>query len=109
VIAYFAYFAGKQLRLIAAGTARTFVIADIKHFIHAGMEGICLKSFRDLIHQSKHDPMYVRMQGAITLAVQAVGIGPFIGFGDPDMRRFIEIRVLPQQIPGGAGPGLMPQ
>ena len=91
-----AHFAGEQLRFIVARAPRTFIVADIKDFIHAGVEAVSFKRVAKLIYQAENDLVNFGMQRTITLAIKAVGIGPFICIRHFDVRGLVEFRILPQ-------------
>jgi len=83
---------------------RTVGVGNIKDLIHTGMEGIGFKDLRDLVDQVKDHGMYFGMQGAVTLTVEAIGIGPFVLLRKRHFRGFIELGIDLQEFAGFGGP-----
>ena len=90
------HLAGEQFGFIPARAPRTFIVADIKDFIHAGVKTVGFKRIAKLIHQPENNVVNFGMQRAIALAIKAVGVGPFILGRHFEVRGLIELRILPQ-------------
>jgi hypothetical protein len=71
-----AHFVGEQFRLVTALAACALVFADVKDFIHPGMEPVRLEGIAHLVNQGEDDLVNLRMARAVALAIKPVRIGP---------------------------------
>ena len=98
---------GKELAAVLSVAARALVHAYIKHLVHSGVEGIGLEGVADFVHHVKNYPVHVRVQGAVALAVEAVGIGPLGIILRFDGGSFVILRIFPEESVSLLGPGLV--
>ena len=93
---------GKQSRRVLAAAAWTMFGSDQKHFVHADVEGIGLKSICQLVNQITDNLIYFRVLRTPTATINVLVIwkAPW---------GFIEFGMTFQQSQGGLTPGLMAQ
>ena len=73
------------------------------------MKGVGLEGLADFVDEREHDRVDLGMQGAIAFAVESVRVGPGVFFGHLYPRRFVKLRVDPEQVTESTGPGLVSQ
>ena len=103
------HLSGEQFGLVLAVAAGAFLLADVEHLVHAGMESIGLENVAELIDHIEHHLVDVGMQRAVALAVQAVRVRPLGIVLRLDGRGFVEFGILPEQGVRLLGPGLVAQ
>src|SRR5687767_12051166 len=101
------YFPGKKFSLVPATASRTFIVAQIKYFIHASMKSGGFKCVTNFINHVKNYFVYFRMKWTITFAIKTVCIGPYIFFWHFYMRRFVKLRIYFQQFARLVSPRLV--
>ena len=87
------YLAGKEFGLVTAAAARTFIVANIKHFVHTGMKSFCLEYIANLVDQRKNYRVQVGVERTVTFAIKAIGVGPVVLFGHFHVGGFVELRI----------------
>src|ERR1043165_4254106 len=91
-------FGSEELRFVASLAARTLIFADVEDLIHSSVKGIGLESIANLIDHREDDVMHLWMPRTIAFAIEFVGVGPAILFGELDLGCLIEFRVNPEQL-----------
>ena len=99
--------AGEELRLVVSPAARAAVHPDVEDLVHAGVEGVGVEDLHQLVDNGENHLVQVGVEGAVALAVEAVGVGPCVGLGDLDPRSFVELRVNREQPAELLFPGLV--
>src|SRR6185369_5869287 len=91
---------GKEAGGIAAAAPRAMLGGEDENLVHADMKGIRFEGVRDLIDERKNDSVHFGVLRAPASTVNAFVIRKLSG-------RFIELRIMPEQFPGGLAPGLV--